>query len=209
MTDFREAQEIYLSRAFGSFLPRTTDNVNDTKPPGRCIDWLSMNNNAKSVAFTLKPTSTSQCDSRIFVWQVTTDRIQWFDLGSGEEQSALEDDNAKDKEALDAQGNLEDDCKTTCNILQMSTEFVRGHYPVRHYWDLYDSRLLVVEAVELPLNDNHAAPESPTDPCTTAESVDSVDSTDDTYKTTKDMDRSYQKQQSEMTEASDLNSKRV
>uniref|UniRef100_A0A183T2B2 TPR_REGION domain-containing protein n=1 Tax=Schistocephalus solidus TaxID=70667 RepID=A0A183T2B2_SCHSO len=29
-------------------------------------------------------------------------------------------------------------------------EFVRGRYPLRHYWDLCDTRLLVVEAAELP-----------------------------------------------------------
>lgn len=35
-------------------------------------------------------------------------------------------------------------------ISQAASDFIRGRYPVRHYWDLHDSRLLVVEAAELP-----------------------------------------------------------
>ena len=70
---------------------------------------------------------------------------------------------------------------------------------MRHYWDIYDSRLLVVEAAKLPANSSHIAPETTADSSTTVESTDS-DSADDTFRTTGEEDQPHRNNPFGMTE---------
>ncbi|KAL5964971.1 hypothetical protein TSMEX_007295 [Taenia solium] len=149
----KEAKQMYLSKALSSNLPAIA-GVCDARQSGMRVAWLSINSNASAVAFILSVVSDSQPDSRIFVWQLSSDRVQVFDLATGESRS-LDDTAAEilNKERLEAQA-----CKsrTLPIVAQMTSEFVRGHYPLRHYWDLYDSRLLVVEAAKLVPYTSHS-----------------------------------------------------
>ncbi|VDK41143.1 unnamed protein product [Taenia asiatica] len=149
----KEAKQMYLSKALSSNLPAIA-GVCDARQSGMRVAWLSINSNASAVAFILSVVSDSQPDSRIFVWQLSSDRVQVFDLATGESRS-LDDTAAEtlNKEYLEAQ-----ECKsrTLPIVAQMTSEFVRGHYPLRHYWDLYDSRLLVVEAAKLVPDTSHS-----------------------------------------------------
>nr|CDS24042.1 intraflagellar transport protein 140 [Echinococcus granulosus] len=143
----KEAKQMYLSKALSSNLPAIAD-VCDAGQSGMRVAWLSINSNASAVAFILTAVSDSQPDSRIFVWQLASDRVQVFDLSTGEGRS-LDDTTAADALNKDHLEGQECKSKTLSNVAQMTSEFVRGHYPLRHYWDLYDSRLLVVEAAKL------------------------------------------------------------
>ncbi|KAL5104623.1 hypothetical protein TcWFU_002267 [Taenia crassiceps] len=153
----KEAKQMYLSKTLTNNLP-TIVGVCDARQAGMRVAWLSVNSNASAVAFILNAASDSQPDTRIFVWQLASDRVQVFDLATGETKSL--DDTAAEaltKEHLEAQA-----CKSKAlsSVAQMTSEFVRGHYPLRHYWDLYDSRLLVVEAAKLASDASHSTSET-------------------------------------------------
>lgn len=98
---------MYLSKALSSNLPAIA-GVCDAGQSGMRVAWLSINSNASAVAFILNPVSDSQPDSRIFVWQLASDRVQVFDLATGETRS-LDDTAAKtpNKEHLEVQGNFD------------------------------------------------------------------------------------------------------
>uniref|UniRef100_A0A0X3PF54 Intraflagellar transport protein 140 homolog n=1 Tax=Schistocephalus solidus TaxID=70667 RepID=A0A0X3PF54_SCHSO len=95
-------------------------------------------------------------DPRLFVWQVETDRCQVFTFATGEQvrgQEACGADECKGTFRPSADGEGCDGEKKPVDGFSLSPaagEFVRGRYPLRHYWDLCDTRLLVVEAAELP-----------------------------------------------------------
>lgn len=75
--------------------------------------------------------------------------------------------------------------KTLSSIAQMTSDFVRGHYPLRHYWDLYDSRLLVVEAAKLVPNTSRSTSGSVNTP-TSLDSGGCGETSDEVLETTNE-----------------------
>uniref|UniRef100_A0A5K3EXY6 Nucleoporin_N domain-containing protein n=1 Tax=Mesocestoides corti TaxID=53468 RepID=A0A5K3EXY6_MESCO len=147
---------------------------------------IKLQSNEKSTACV-----APQPDWRLFVWQIDSDRVQVFDFATGECTPLQSSRETQNEEGADAR---ECENKPPSNIAQASSEVVRDHYPIRHYWDLYDPRLLVVEAARLP---HEACPvplagvEAGTATATT--STTDASSLDETFETTNDSHRQHKR----------------
>uniref|UniRef100_A0A0R3WMJ8 RAB3GAP2_N domain-containing protein n=1 Tax=Hydatigena taeniaeformis TaxID=6205 RepID=A0A0R3WMJ8_HYDTA len=169
----KEAKQMYLSKA----LSRNLSTVTGTRHSEMRVTWLSINSNASAIAFIVNAFPIPQSDSRIFVWQLASDRVQVFDFATGEGKSL--DDTATEDSNKEHSEDHERKSKILSNVAQMTSEFVRGHYPLRHYWDLYDPRLLVVEAAKLLLDSTPSASATPT----ALDSGGSGESSDEVFET--------------------------
>ncbi|KAM7541711.1 hypothetical protein Aperf_G00000003534 [Anoplocephala perfoliata] len=163
----KEAKQVFISKNLGNILPIPSEAENSFLPLGKRVAWISMNSDATILAFTLKSPADSQPDSKIFVWKVNSDQVQLFDLSARKEKSPEESFN----EASSKGGDM----ITVSHINQMTSPLTNDHYPLQHYWDRTDPRLLVVEAAPL-LPQNSCPGCSSSGPADAASTIDSTSS---------------------------------
>ncbi len=123
------------AKAIGGFL-----NLKTKLPNFDAVKDLGVSCDGLKVTMTILKRD-NQPDSNLYIWNIDKDSLGYFDFSKG--------CNDLDEESFGVVGNEDDKTAHEKSKIEIGKE-VSGRYPGVHYWEHFDSRLLVCEIYALP-----------------------------------------------------------
>lgn len=121
-------------------------NLHDLVPGFGGLLACKVNCNGTKVSTVVKMNGVNQADSKLYFWDIDTDSLSYFNFDSGKG----EQDDYPPEQMVGMQAGSAIEISDADRGKDQAAKDIAGRFPMQHFWDAHDPKLIVCEAKVLP-----------------------------------------------------------